>query len=241
MDIRGSRVLVVEDDPGLADGIRENLRLEGYDTWLATDGRSALDVALQEDLDLIVLDVMLPALDGFEVCSKLRRAGRDVPVLFLSARSDPSDRIRGLEAGGDDYLPKPFHLKELLLRVAAIIRRRRGSGPVDAVDGDGRVEFAENEINLQTYRGRSWDGREHELTQREAMILKTLLEREGEVVSREELLDKVWGYDVFPSSRTLEAFIGRLRKRFEREADRPAHFHTEPGVGWRFTRHPEVQ
>ncbi len=238
-DTHGGRVLVVEDDPGLAEGIRENLRLEGYDTQLATDGRSALDVALRQDLDLIVLDVMLPALDGFEVCSKLRRAGRDVPVLFLSARSEANDRIRGLEAGGDDYLPKPFHLKELLLRVAAIIRRHRASGAEDGTD-EGRFEFAENEIDLRKCRGRSWDGREHELTQREVMILKTLLEREGRIVSREEMLERVWGHDVFPSSRILETFIGRLRRRFEREAGRPAHFHTEPGLGWRFTRHPEA-
>jgi two-component system alkaline phosphatase synthesis response regulator PhoP len=234
-------VLVVEDDAGLAEGIRENLRLEGYHTELATDGRAALAVALEEDLDLIVLDVMLPALDGFEVCSKLRRAGRDVPVLFLSARGDPSDRIRGLEAGGDDYLPKPFHLKELLLRVAAIIRRRRAAGDVNSVDHDARILFAENEVNLRTGRGRSWDGREHELTEREAMMLRALLDREGEVVSREEMLDKAWGQDVFPSSRTMESYVGRLRKRIEREAVRPAHFHTEPGVGWRFTRQPEAR
>lgn len=237
-DLRGSRVLIVEDDPGIADGIRENLRLEGYETQLAMDGRGGLDLALSEDFDLVVLDVMLPGLDGFEVCSKLRQAGRDVPVLFLSARGDPSDRIRGLEAGGDDYMPKPFQLRELLLRVSAILRRGRGVEP--AFDEEARVLFAENEVDFRTYRGRSWDGREHELTQKEAMILKTLSEREGQVVSREEILDRVWGYDVFPSSRTLETFIGRLRKRFEREAERPAHFHTEPGVGWRFTRHREA-
>jgi two-component system alkaline phosphatase synthesis response regulator PhoP len=238
MDLRGSRVLIVEDDPGLADGIRENLRLEGYDTELAMDGRVGLDLATSGDFDLIVLDVMLPSMDGFEVCSRLRKAGRDVPVLFLSARGDPTDRIQGLEAGGDDYLPKPFQLKELLLRVAAIIRRRRGAET--PTEDDVRVAFAENEVDFRTYRGRSWDGREHELTQKEAEILRTLCGKEGEVVSREEILEKVWGYEVYPSSRTLETFIGRLRKRFERDGERPAHFHTAPGIGWRFTKQPEA-
>lgn len=236
-DIRGARILVVEDDPGLADGIRENLELEGYVTEHAADGREALERALEDDFDLIILDVMLPSLDGFEICAKLREEARDVPVLFLTAKGDPRDRIQGLEAGGDDYLAKPFHLEELLLRVAAIVRRRKWSETL--AEHEARLQFADNEVDFRTYRGRSWDGREHDLTQKEAMILRTLADREGQVVSREEILDKVWGYEVFPSSRTIESFIVRLRKRFEREAERPAHFHTTPGVGYRFTRNPE--
>jgi len=237
-DENGPRILIVEDDPGLADGIRENLELEGYRVEHSADGREALGRALEGDFDLVILDVMLPSMDGFEICTNLRAAGRDVPVLFLTAKGDPRDRIHGLEAGGDDYLPKPFHLQELLLRVAAIVRRRRWSETL--ADDEARLSFAENEVDFRTYRGRSWDGREHDLTQKEAMILRTLADREGQVVSREEILEKVWGYEVFPSSRTIESFVGRLRRRFEREADNPAHFHTLPGVGYRFTRTPEA-
>lgn len=237
-DLAGGRILVVEDDPGLADGIRENLELEGYRTEHAADGREALDRALGGDFDLIVLDVMLPSLDGFEICQRLREAGRDVPVLFLTAKGDPRDRIAGLEAGGDDYLSKPFHLQELLLRVAAIVRRRKWSETL--AEAEAQLSFAENEVDFRTYRGKSWDGREHDLTQKEAMILRALADREGEVVSREEILEKVWGYEVFPSSRTIDGFIVRLRKRFERKADAPVHFHTLPGVGYRFTRDPET-
>jgi two-component system alkaline phosphatase synthesis response regulator PhoP len=233
-----ARVLIVEDDPSIADGIRENLALEGYATEIVADGRDALQRATDDEWDLVVLDVMLPSLDGFEVCRRLRKAGRDVPVLFLTARGESDDRIRGFEAGGDDYLPKPFHLRELLLRVAAIVRRGRREDEI--TEEATQLRFAENEIDFRTYRGKSWDGREHELTHKEAMILRTLFEREGEVVSREEILEKVWGYEVLPSSRTLEGLIGRLRKRFEREVASPEHFHTMPGVGYRFTRHPEA-
>jgi two-component system alkaline phosphatase synthesis response regulator PhoP len=232
-----ARILVVEDDRSIAEGIRENLLLEGYQAEVVGDGQDALDRGRNDAWDLVILDVMLPSLDGFEVCRRLRKAGVDVPVLFLTARSESDDRVRGFEAGGDDYLPKPFHLRELLLRVAAIVRRGRRE---DEAADEASIRFAENEVDFRTYSARSWDGREHELTHKEAMILRTLFEREGEVVSREEILEKVWGCEVLPSSRTLDGFIGRLRKRFERQSEKPAHFHTQPGVGYRFTRHPEA-
>jgi len=231
------RILVVEDDASIADGIRENLALEGYEPSVTGDGAEALRLATESDFDLMLLDVMLPSMDGYEVCRRLRKAGRQVPILFLTARGESTDRIRGFEAGGDDYLPKPFHLRELLLRVAAIVRR--GRRDEDGSEEGAQLVFAENEIDFRNYRGKSWDGREHELTHQEALILRTLSEHEGEVVSREEILEKVWGNDVLPSSRTLDGLITRLRTRFERTADRPAHFHTMPGLGYRFTRHPE--
>lgn len=236
-DVQTARILVVEDDLSIAEGIRENLLLEGYQAEIVGDGQDALERARGDDWDLVILDVMLPSLDGFEVCRRLRKAGRDVPVLFLTARGESDDRVRGFEAGGDDYLAKPFHLREFLLRVAAIVRRGRKD---DEVAEAPSLRFAENEVDFRTYSARSWDGREHELTHKEAMILRALLDREGEVVSREEILEKVWGCEVLPSSRTLDGFIGRLRERFERQAHNPAHFHTQPGVGYRFTRHPEA-
>ncbi|MCB9915203.1 MAG: response regulator transcription factor [Planctomycetes bacterium] len=231
------RVLVVDDEEHLALGIAENLEAEGYATAVAHDGVEALQAIGAEPWDLVILDVMMPRKDGLTVCAELRAAGEMVPVLFLTARGDLDDRVRGLEAGGDDYLPKPFSLRELLLRVAAITRRHRGY--LDRARTDSPLRFDDNEIDFHTYKARAWSGHEHDLTHKEAMILKTLSEREGEVVSREDILDAVWGYEVFPSTRTIDNFIVRLRKRFERDPETPRHFHTVRGVGYRFTREAE--
>lgn len=230
-----TRILVVDDERNLALGIAENLEAEGYQVAVAHDGPQALERATAETWDLIVLDVMMPGMDGLAVCRALRERGDEVPILFLTALSGVDDRIEGLEAGGDDYLPKPFALRELLARVSAIVRRGAW------MRGDGRAEtiaFGDNQLDFSTYRGRSWDGTEQHLTHKEAMILRCLAERDGEVVSREAILETVWGYDVFPSTRTIDNFIVRLRKRFERDPERPFHFHTERGVGYRFTRAP---
>lgn len=227
------RILIVEDERNLALGIAENLTLEGHVVECVEDGALALQRILQAEFELVLLDVMLPGLDGFEVCRRVRAAGRNVPVLFLTARGGVDDRVQGLEAGGDDYLAKPFQLRELLARVTAILRRQRWYG--EAQGKESVLRFAGNEFDFKSFAGRSFDGREQVLTQREAMILKALAERAGEVVSREEVLEKVWGYDVYPSTRTIDNFILRLRKRFERDPEQPRHFHTVRGVGYRFT------
>lgn len=227
------RVLLVEDEPNLARGIRENLEAEGYAVELVENGVTALAKMQAHDYGLVVLDVMLPGMDGFTVCERARRAGVDTPVLFLTAKGGATDRIRGLEAGGDDYLPKPFHLRELLLRVAAILRRRTR---FDALTGSREsLSFGGNDFDFTSFRGRSWDGTEQVLTPKEALILAELAKRDGRVVWREELLERVWGGETLPSSRTIDNFIVKLRKRFEREPDRPRHFHTVRGVGYRFT------
>ena len=226
------RILVVEDDPYLAAGLVENLRAEGYTVDQAGDGRVALEQLGAQAYGLVLLDVMLPQIDGFTVCRTLRERGDNTPVLFLTARGDPADRVRGLEAGGDDYLPKPFHLKELLLRVRAILRRwdwYQSAAAESAV-----LRFGENEVDFRAFRARAWNGLTQELTEKEAMILKVLAERPGEIVSREDLLERVWGYDVFPSTRTVDNFILRLRRRFERDPANPRHFLTVWGVGYRF-------
>jgi len=199
-------VLVVEDDPHLAAGVMENLRAEGYEVSLAPDGEQALAWLAAHSCALVILDVMLPGADGLTVCRTLRARGNTTPVLFLTARGDPADRVRGLEAGGDDYLAKPFHLQEFLLRVRAILRR------------------------WDWYRSASATA----ATAMEAMILKVLAEHAGQIVSREDLLERVWGYDVFPSTRTVDNFILRLRKRFEKDPASPRHFLTVWGVGYRF-------
>jgi two-component system, OmpR family, alkaline phosphatase synthesis response regulator PhoP len=228
------RVLVVEDDAHLAAGVVENLRAEGYEVDTLADGRKAVDWFDSHSCDLIVLDVMLPGMDGFAVCSTLRDRGTKTPVLFLTALGDAADRVRGLEAGGDDYLAKPFHLQEFLLRVRAILRRWDWYRASVRASGTEILKFAGNEVDFRAFRGRSWNGEVQELTEKEAMILKVLAETPGEIVSREDLLEKVWGYDVFPSTRTVDNFILRLRKRFERDPANPVHFLTVWGVGYRF-------
>lgn len=229
-----STVLVVEDDPHLASGIVENLRAEGYEVQTVGDGRAALDWLRGGRAALVVLDVMLPYVDGLTVCRTMREGGDNTPVLFLTARGDPQDRIHGLEAGGDDYLAKPFHLQELLLRVRAIVRRREWYQSASASPDGAVLQFGGNEVDFRAFRARSWNGAAQELTEKEAMILKVLAERPGEIVSREDLLERVWGYDVFPSTRTVDNFILKLRKRFERDPAQPRHFLTVWGVGYRF-------
>ena len=230
-----ARILVVDDEEHLAAGIRENLQAEGYDTEIAHDGEQGLKKIRAGSFDLILLDVMMPKLDGLKVCEEIRADGLQTPVLFLTVKGEPADRIRGLEAGGDDYLAKPFHLKELLLRVAAILRRTDWYNQSTA-----SLSFGGNEIDFRTYHARAWDGSEHALTHKEAMIMKMLAEHLGAIVPREDILDKVWGYEVFPSTRTIDNFIVRLRRRFERDPEAPEHFHTVRGVGYRFTHEPET-
>jgi two-component system, OmpR family, alkaline phosphatase synthesis response regulator PhoP len=227
-------VLVVEDDALLAAGVVENLRAEQYDVHHVADGGEALDWLRKNRCELIVLDVMLPSMDGLTVCRTLRSDGNNTPVLFLTARGDPQDRIHGLEAGGDDYLAKPFHLHEFLLRVRAILRRWEWYQNASASPAGAVLRFGGNEVDFRAFKARSFNGVTQELTEKEAMILKVLAEKPGEIVSREDLLERVWGYDVFPSTRTVDNFILRLRKRFERDPAQPKHFLTVWGVGYRF-------
>ncbi|MDA8016808.1 MAG: response regulator transcription factor [Thermoanaerobaculia bacterium] len=233
------KILLVEDERHLAQGIAENLEDEGHHVTVESHGARALDTLLDETWDLAILDVMLPGLDGFEICRRARTQGSNVPILFLSARGEVDDRIRGLEAGGDDYLPKPFHLRELLLRVDRILDRTARETQAGASTGE-EVRFGDNVFSFRTYEGLSWDERSHTLTHKEAMILRCLVRRRGEVVKREDILEEVWGHEVFPSTRTIDNFILRLRKRFEPDPERPVFFHTVRGVGYRFTQAPSA-
>lgn len=231
-------ILVVDDEEHLAQGIAENLEAEGFRATTVGEGRQALELIRRGGFDLVLLDVMLPGLDGFTICETARQEGIQTPILFLTAKGSVDDRVHGLEAGGDDYLPKPFHLDELLARVKTILRR--WSWYSRDAERSQLLRFGGNEFDFATFQGRSWDGSEQQLTQKEAVILKVLAEREGEVVSREELLDKAWGYELYPSTRTIDNFIVRLRKRFERDAQAPRHFHTVRGIGYRFTAQGEA-
>jgi len=232
MTTPASKILVVDDEINLAEGIAENLVAEGYEVECAADGLTGLDRAREGTWDLMVLDIMMPGLDGFAVCEALRAEDNQLPILFLTARDEADDRVHGLAVGGDDYLTKPFDLRELLLRVQAILRRGRWYSEATTTP---TLRFGGNEISWRSYSATSHDGRTHDLTHKEAMILKCLADREGEIVSREEILETVWGYEAFPSTRTIDNFIVRLRKRFEVEPEQPVHLHTTRGVGYRFT------
>jgi len=228
----GERLLVVEDEVHLAQVIADNLVLEGYEVEVVGDGLAALERAQREPPALVLLDVMLPGLDGFAVCERLRKEGSEVPVLFLTARNEQDDRLRGLELGGDDYLGKPFDLRELILRVRAILKRstwaREPSSAGEVlVLGEARVDF-------KSFTARV-GGRETRLSTKETLILRYLAERKGEVVSRSEILDRVWGYDAFPTTRTIDNFVVRLRRVLEPDPANPRYLHTIRGTGYRLT------
>lgn len=228
------RILLVEDEKSLIDVIKMNLELEGYEVAVAEDGRQALERAGSERFDLCILDVMLPYVDGFSVCKTLRAENNKVPILFLSAKSTGADRVEGLKIGGDDYLTKPFNLEELLLRIAKLIRSREAVGVQTARPTD-KYRFGPNEINFETYEIRGADSERHTLSKREISLLRFLTENEGRVVSREEILEVVWGYDVYPSSRTIDNYILAFRKYFEARPKQPEYFHSVRGVGYKFS------
>jgi DNA-binding response OmpR family regulator len=222
-----SRILIVDDEPEIVRGLEDNLRFEGYQTATAMDGREALVVAAREAPDLILLDIMMPGLSGWDVCRELRGKGIDVPIIMLTARGEEGDRIRGLELGADDYITKPFSLRELLARVRAVLRRPGPRRKAEELSfGDARVRPR----GRQAFVG----GREIALTRKEFELLVYLLEHRGEVVTRERLLDEVWGYERFPTTRTVDTHILRLRRKFEADPDRPAFILTVHGQGYRF-------
>ncbi len=222
------RILIVDDEPHIVRGLEDNLQFEGYHTSTATDGYQALAVAAREAPDLILLDIMMPGLSGWDVCRQLRGQGIDVPIIMLTARGEEADRIRGLELGADDYITKPFSLRELLARVRAVLRR---PGPRHKVEefafGDTRVRPR----GRQAFRG----GREVTLTRKEFDLLVYLLEHRGEVVTRERLLEEVWGHERFPTTRTVDTHVLRLRRKFERDPERPTFIVTVHGQGYKFT------
>lgn len=223
------RILLVEDEKSLAHSLKLNLEMEGYHVALAEDGKQALKQFKQGRYNLVILDVMLPEMDGYMVCEAIRLQNNEVPVLFLTAKNSSTDRITGLKRGADDYISKPFNLEELLLRVQALIRRSlpKGEQPVDVYSLDGKtIRFSQLEV--------AENGTAYKLTKKEALLLKLLIERKNEVVSREHILETVWGYDVYPSTRTIDNFIVTFRKYFEKDPSNPVHFHSVRGVGYKF-------
>jgi two-component system alkaline phosphatase synthesis response regulator PhoP len=235
----GKHILLVEDEQHLAMGISDNLEAEGHRVTLVTDGPSAVDHMARGGVDLVVLDVMLPGEDGYSVCRRLRAAGDTTPILFLTAKNSTQERVHGLTIGGDDYLGKPFHLEEFLSRVAALLRRRAWH-PTPTPDLPAQVaHLGDVTVDFDRLQMRYRDGHIDDIPVREMGILRLLWDRTGEVVSRDAILDAVWGHDVYPSSRTVDNFIVRLRRRFEPDPAEPKYLFTVRGVGYRLAREEE--
>ena len=223
-----AKILVVEDEPEMLTGIRDNCEYEGLIVLEARTGEEGIRIALEESPDLVLLDVMLPKLNGFEVCRTLRRRGFAAPIVMLTARGQEIDKVMGLESGADDYVTKPFGVNELLARIRAQLRRnaRDYSGPDTCDVGPTRIDFRRH----QAVR----DGQPLEMTPREFAILKYFANNRGRVVTRDELLDRVWGYHSYPFTRTVDNHIARLRQKLEPKPDDPHYFLTVHGVGYKF-------
>ena len=223
-------ICLVEDEAALADMVRLNLELEGYSVEVISDGAEALELFKRPfDFDLVLLDVMLPNVSGVDLCHVIRKSSQ-VPILFLSAKGTTTDRIEGLKAGGNDYLPKPFDLEELLLRVAVLLNANSKSTEATFMDiGPCRIDFKTFEVtNNET-------NEEITLSKKEVALLQLFQSKKGEVISRAEILDKIWGKDQFPTTRTIDNFILHFRKLFEENPKDPIYFHSVRGVGYKFT------
>jgi len=226
-----SRILLVEDEDNIRTAVKLNLEMDDYEVIAVENGKKAMKNFNEQHFDLVILDVMLPEVDGFQICDQMRLINTDIPIIFLTAKDAAADRITGLKRGGDDYLTKPFNIEELLLRISNLIKRSQRSQDSATVD---LYTFGDQWINFQTYTAHGQHG-EFNLTKKEAMLLKLLVERKNEVVSRNQILQSVWGYDVYPSTRTIDNFILSFRKYFEPNPKEPRYFHSVRGVGYKFT------
>lgn len=228
---KGNRILLVEDEESLAVGLEYNLSEEGYLVWRAADGKEALEYIESSKFDLIILDIMLPYLDGFEVAEKIREKDTQLPILMLTARTSAKDRVKGLELGADDYLTKPFHLEELLLRVKGMLKRKEWYQ--SALTANPIYRFGDNQINFEDLSCQSGK-KSINLTAHEAMVFKYLIDHKGKVVSRKELLENVWHIDSEVETRTIDNFIVRLRKYFEPNPAQPIYIKSVRSIGYIF-------
>ena len=232
-DKRKASILLVEDEENLHEALKLNLELEGYEITSAYDGNEALKAIKDEYFDLIILDVMLPHVDGINVTETIRIQNNEVPILILSAKNTSADRVLGLKKGADDYMVKPFNLEELLLRVDKLIWKNKKIQDKETI-GD-TYEFGNNKVDFKAQEATTWNKKQIELSKKEAMLLKLLLENKNEVVTREKILQSVWGYNVYPTTRTIDNFILNFRKYFEKDSRNPQHFHSVRGVGYKYT------
>lgn len=228
-----ARILIAEDEEHLQEGLKMNLELEGYEVSVAADGREALDLYHKERFDAVILDVMMPKLDGYQVCESIRVEDSEIPIMFLTAKDSGPDRVHGLKIGADDYLTKPFNLEEFILRVEKLLdRKTSGTKQLNASDC---YTFEDNVIDFRSFEIETYNGKKRHITAREAKLLKLLTNHPGEVVSRNQILETVWGYDVYPSTRTIDNFILAFRKYFEKNPKEPRYFKSVRGVGYKFT------
>jgi DNA-binding response OmpR family regulator len=220
-------ILIIEDEPHIVMGLKDSLEFEGFTVVTAGKGRDGIALARSENPDAVILDLMLPDVNGYTVCEEIRRWNAFVPIVMLTARSQETDKIRGLDAGADDYITKPFSVNELIARMRAIFRRaQRGSGAPEAFDiGDAKVNLAAHTVTVR--------GTEHQLSFYEVELLRLLMERAGQPVSRDEILSKIWGLEAAPTNRTVDNFIVKLRKKIEKSPDKPAHILTVYGFGYK--------
>lgn len=232
MSERKHQILLVEDEEHLHEALKLNLELEGYEVSSAMDGKIALDTLQNAVFDLIILDIMLPNVDGFTIIEKLRLNNNLTPILVLSAKNSSFNRVQGLKLGADDYLNKPFNLEELLLRVAKLIQKAIPNN--SSSEALATFEFAGHKINFESLEVFLADGTNIQLTKTEALLLRLLIENKNNVVSREKILQTVWGYQVFPNTRTIDNFITSFRKYFEKDSKNPEFFISIRGVGYKF-------
>jgi DNA-binding response OmpR family regulator len=221
-------ILVIEDDLKILRGLEMNLKFEGHTVLVATDGHEGLKKALEEPADLLLLDLMLPGLSGYDICRKVRERKPDLPIVMLTAKGHEIDKVAGLDLGADDYVTKPFGVSELMARIRALLRRCEAKGK-----GLEQYSFGNVTLDFKKYQAEV-EGKEVELTAREFDLLRYLIEHVGEAVRRSDLLDKVWGYDVTPTTRTVDTFVLDLRKKLEADPSRPEHILSVRGVGYKF-------
>ena len=226
-------ILLVEDEENRHEALKLNLEMEGYEVVSAFTGNEALAKIGNEYFDLIIMDIMLPEVDGISITESVRINNNEVPILMLSAKNSGADRVLGLKKGADDYLTKPFNLEELLLRVDKLIDKNK---KIQVKESVGDVyEFGNNRIDFKAQDAITWNGQQVELSKKEAMLLKLLIENKGDVVTREKILQVVWGYNVYPTTRTIDNFILSFRKYFEEDSRNPRYFHSVRGVGYKYT------
>jgi two-component system, OmpR family, alkaline phosphatase synthesis response regulator PhoP len=226
-------ILLVEDEDNLHEALKLNLELEGYEVTSAYDGSAALKAVQQEYFDLIILDIMLPEVDGISVTENIRIQNNDVPVLILSARNNSADKVLGLKKGADDYMTKPFNLEELLLRIQKLITKNNKLHNKQTLADI--YTFGKNRVDFKAQEAVTHSGEKIQLSKKEAMLLKLLIENRNEVVTREKILQAVWGYNVYPTTRTIDNFILNFRKYFEEDSRNPRFFHSVRGVGYKYT------
>ena len=224
-----SRILVIEDEPDLLRGLELNLKAEGYSVLTATRGDTAIRQALKEHPDLVLLDVMLPGMNGFDVCQELRRKGFQAPIIMLTAKAEEVDRVVGLTIGADDYVTKPFGVRELLARIRVRLRRHYDA----AENGGSKLKFGNVEVDFEKHEA-SRRGRRIEMTGKEFEVLRFLARHRGEIVTRDRLLDEVWGYESYPTTRTVDNHILRLRQKLEENPSEPRHILSIYGEGYKF-------